>query len=1096
MLAAARAEDCLAGGGEMGAFMRGFDWSRHPLGPVSRWPQSLRTAVSMMLESRFAMVVAWGRDFRFFYNDRYRPVLGASKHPRALGAPAREIFPEVWHAIGPEFERTLRGEAFAMDDWLLPLDRNGYVENCWFTVSYSPIRDESGGVGGMLAVVAETTGRVESERRLTTLRELSRGAAGAQSSEDACARAVEIVAREPLDVPFAQLYLLDDDGRCARLAAHAGAIPDAARPPVIEIDDERAWPLGSVARTRETAVVDDLARRFGAMPGAPCPEPAHTAVVIPLARPGLEHPYGFLIAGVCPRRALDDRYREFFELAADHIATSVGNARALETERRRAEALAELDRAKTAFFGNVSHELRTPLTLMLGPLEDLLGDPSATLGAGERAHLEVVMRNARRLLKLVGGLLDFSRIEAGRADAGYEPVDLAAITSEIAGQFRAAIEHAGLRFTVTCDPIAAPVYVDREMWEKIVLNLLSNAFKFTFEGSIDVRLRDAGDHAILTIEDTGTGIPADELPKLFERFHRVRDARARTHEGTGIGLALVQALAHLHGGGVRVESAIDRGSAFTVAIRTGRAHLPADRLRERPRDPAAIARAFVDEAAGWAARSHAAAPPAPAARVLIADDNADMRDYLARTLSARYAVTAVADGASALEHARAHAPELILTDVMMPGLDGFELLRELRADPRTRELPVIMLSARAGEEASVEGLRASADDYLVKPFSARELIARVDSQLAVARARREAALQREHLHALFMQAPAPICILRGRDFVVELANPRCCALWSRSAEEVIGRPLLDAMPELEGQGLDQLLAGVMDTGVPYLGKERAVRIAAGGEERSRLLDFEYAPLRAPDGTIDGVLVLATDVTDAVQAREALERTVRYNEMFTAMLGHDLRNPLGAISTGAQLLVRRTDDERIVTPANRILSSSERMARMIDQLLDFTVARLGRGLELHRERVDLSAVARQVIGELEAVYASRSIELSIAGDPAGAWDADRLSQSLSNLLGNALEHGALGAPIQLELDGRAPDTLTVRVKNGGAIPPELLPVVFEPFRGSRRAERRSRGLGLGLYITREIARAHGGRLDVASTIETGTCFELELPRAGS
>jgi hypothetical protein len=157
-------EDCLAGGGEMGALMRSTDWSQTAFGPVAAWPQSLRTAISIMLESRFAMVVAWGPQFRFFYNDRYRPVLGG-KHPASLGKPGAEIFPEVWSVVGPEFEHVGRGGAFALDDWLLPLDRNGYLENCWFSVSYSPIRDESGGVGGVLAVVAGPPMRRRPSRR-------------------------------------------------------------------------------------------------------------------------------------------------------------------------------------------------------------------------------------------------------------------------------------------------------------------------------------------------------------------------------------------------------------------------------------------------------------------------------------------------------------------------------------------------------------------------------------------------------------------------------------------------------------------------------------------------------------------------------------------------------------------------------------------------------------------------------------------------------------------------------------------------------------------------------------------------------------------
>src|ERR1041384_1251433 len=204
-----RPEDCLAGGGEMGRMMRETNWNRTAFGAVASWPQSLRTAISMMLESRFAMVVAWGPEFRFFYNDRYQPILG-TKHPSALGAPGQQIFPEVWNVVGPEFERVRRGESFAIDDWLLPLNRSGYLENCWFTLSYSPIRDESGGVGGVLAVVAEVTEKVEGERRLATLRELAARAARATTPQDACSTALAAFEQNQADVPFASIYLLDD----------------------------------------------------------------------------------------------------------------------------------------------------------------------------------------------------------------------------------------------------------------------------------------------------------------------------------------------------------------------------------------------------------------------------------------------------------------------------------------------------------------------------------------------------------------------------------------------------------------------------------------------------------------------------------------------------------------------------------------------------------------------------------------------------------------------------------------------------------------------------------------------------------------------
>ena len=403
----------------MGAMMRAVQWDHTVFGPVGQWPQSLRTAVSMMLESRFAMVVAWGPDFRFFYNDRYRPILG-TKHPAALGTPAPEIFPEIWTVIGPEFERVRRGESFALDDWLLPLERNGYLENCWFTVSYSPIRDETGGVGGLLAVVAETTGRVEGERRLVTLRDLARRASDATTPEQACVNAAGALEANPTDVPFALIYLLDRDGAVARRVCAVGiddAHPANLASQTIGAPDD-PWRLTEAVRSSRMVTLTQLPGE-AIFPGGPADAPTHTAVLLPLTRPGLDHPYGVLVAGVSPRRALDERYTDFFELAADHIATAISNAVALDDARRRADALMEIDRAKTAFFSNVSHEFRTPLTLMLGPAEGLLADAHGPLLPAQREQIALLHRNAGRLSKLVNALLDFSRIEAGRAQASY-----------------------------------------------------------------------------------------------------------------------------------------------------------------------------------------------------------------------------------------------------------------------------------------------------------------------------------------------------------------------------------------------------------------------------------------------------------------------------------------------------------------------------------------------------------------------------------------------------------------------------------------------------------------------------------------------------
>jgi signal transduction histidine kinase len=736
----------LVGGGQMGALMRALDWSKTPVGPVAGWPQSLRTAVSVLLESKFAMMVAWGPDFTHFYNDAYRPILGSTKHP-SLGKAVPEVFPEIWSTIGPLFAEVMRGNAVGFDDLVVPLDRHGYLEECTFTFSYSPVRDESGAVGGVFVTVAETTTRVLHERRLRTLSELAARAAEAKTEQQAWQGAAEALATNEADVPFSLLYAFDRGGKVATLTASTGPLPPG----------EVAW-TPVLPASQQGELVGEVAARFGVRQGRTWPEPLERALVLPIARPGAPDPYGVLVMGLSPRRALDEAYRDFCRLVAGHVATGVASSRAHEEERRRAGALAEIDRAKTAFFSNVSHEFRTPLTLMLSPQEDALASPEGTLGGED---LRAVHRNTLRLVRLVNALLDFSRLEAGRAQASYQPVDLAERTADLASAFRSAIERGGLRFEVDCPPLPEPVHVDPEMWEKIVLNLLSNAFKFTFAGKIGVSLRAAGRQVHLRVADTGTGIPESELPRLFERFHRIEGARGRTHEGSGIGLSLVRDLVELHGGTIAVESREGEGTTFDITLPLGKAHLPADRIvGVQPRGgTAAGVTVFVQEALGWLASP--ASPGAVAlpdaaggggpstsiptsARVLVADDNADLRAYLTRLLEPHCAVEAVSDGAQAIAAARARPPDLVLSDVMMPDVDGFALLRALRADARTARIPVILLSARAGEESRVEGLTAGADDYLVKPFSARELVARVGTHLQLARLRREAEVAREH----------------------------------------------------------------------------------------------------------------------------------------------------------------------------------------------------------------------------------------------------------------------------------------------------------------------------------------------------------------
>jgi PAS domain S-box-containing protein len=766
----------LRGGGEMGALIAAHDWSQTSLGAPDTWPQSLKTAIRIMLTSRQPIWVGWGPELLFFYNDPYKSIIGG-RHPVALGQPTSVVWHEIWHEIGPLLATALSGvEGTYVEQKLLIMERNGYPEETYYTFSYSPVPDDHGSTGGIICANSDDTARVIGERQLTLLREIGAASTDARTWRDACESTMRALATDAHDIPFALFYSAEPGSASVSLAGTCGIeAGHPAAPAALHAQHGAPWPFADVLRRQALQRVTGLTERFGtALPGGAWSQAPQEAAVLPVQPSGEHGRGGVLIVGLNPFRLFDDRYRSFLNLVARQMGSALGYAHAYEEERRRAEALAEIDRAKTTFFSNISHEFRTPLTLMLGPLEELLARPQP-LPDDERQLVEVTHRNSLRLLKLVNALLDFSRIEAGRIQIHTQPTELAGFTAELASLFRSAVESAGMKLVVDCAPLPRLVELDRDMWEKIVLNLLSNAFKFTLSGTITVSVKPAGEDSIeMRVSDTGIGIPEHELPRLFERFHRVEGAAGRSVEGSGIGLALVQELVRLNGGAIRVESRLGVGSCFTVVLPAGPAVAPAG---TGPGDAAAHARAatsrqaqsYVEAALRWlpdgenvaftgeagtplelaaeadamaahetASADHAAVRHGEAGRVLVVDDNADLRDYMRRLLSAAgHDVLVADDGIAALNAARRSEPDLVVSDVMMPRLDGFGLLRELRADETLRETPVLLLSARAGEEARVGGLESGADDYLTKPFSARELLARVHGNLQLARLRRE-----------------------------------------------------------------------------------------------------------------------------------------------------------------------------------------------------------------------------------------------------------------------------------------------------------------------------------------------------------------------
>lgn len=1127
------AEQIFTGSSEMAALMRSHDWSQTPFGAVETWPQSLRSSLSICLNSRFPIAIYWGQDYLLLYNDAWRPIVG-DKHSWALGHPGREVWSEIWDDIGSELASVLAtGEGTFHKDDLLSMYRFGYTEECYFEYTFNPIQGQDGAIDGVFNVVSETTYRVLNDRRSRLLRELAAKTGTAKTLEASCTLMLEALNSDPFDIPLALLYLIDSDGKQARLCNSSEfASGNLVNPAVIDLttaDDPNGWPIALAAQTAQPQEINNLVSRFGVLPGSPWAEPPQEAIVLPIAAPGQGKISGVLVAVASPRRRLDDNYRDFFTQIARQIAIAISNAQAYEAERQRAEALAEIDRAKTVFFNNISHEFRTPLTLMLGPTEDALSDLAEPLPPAQQARIETVQRNGIRLLKLVNTLLDFSRIEAGRAQATYEPTDLAVYTAELASVFRSTIERANLRLVVDCPILSESVYVDREMWEKIVFNLLSNAFKFTLEGEISVQLQQLGDRVELKVQDTGIGIPATELPHLFKRFHRVKGAKGRSFEGSGIGLSLVQELVQLHHGAIEVTSVEGEGTCLTIAIPTGTAHLPAKQINTAKNltPTVKVTNFFVEEASRWlpeantqfsqSAEFNSAKPlqtsslqpqSAKTARILVADDNADMRDYLKRLLSQRYKVEAAADGIAALNAIRRLSPDLVLSDVMMPELDGFELLRSLRSDLKTQQIPIILLSARAGEEARLEGLEAGADDYLTKPFSARELLARVEATLKLSKLRQETAAREYALRAETEAVSVRLeTVLAGindhfvvfdRNWRIAYLNEQAAVALGQPQENLLGQNIWDLFPDLVGTEFYDRLHQVMQDRIP-------TRFEYYYPTWKRWFENRLYP------TPDGIVNLCSDISDRKQleaersrllaqeqiAREDAETANRIKDEFLAVLSHELRSPLNPILGWSKLLQNGNLD---AAKTKQGLATIERNARLQSELIEdlLDVSRILQGkLSLNVNRVNLAATIQAAIETVHLAAEAKSISVDVALDPKVGHvfgDATRLQQVVWNLLSNAVKFTAPGGRITVQLK-QIGDLAQIAVSdNGKGIHPNFLPYVFDYFRQENGATtRKFGGLGLGLAIVRNLVELHGGTVQADSSgEELGATFIVNLP----
>lgn len=1119
----------LSGGGELGQRIREFDWSKTSLGPVETWPQSLRTCVRIMLTSRQPIWIGWGKELIKLYNDPYKTIVGG-KHPWALGSPSAVVWKEIWEHIGVMLKKAMeRGEGTYVESQLLVMHRNGYPEETYYTFSYTPIPGDDGRTAGIICANTDDTDRIISERQLRTLTALGKNLLNLQSDEEIISNTIESLKDNPHDFPYVLFYTLKGDkavyAGSTSLGQAAAAIPTEI---YLSGDSPLANAMRGTMKDRRPHLFNGVEQYIGPMPKGAWEVSSDKAIILPVMQAGSKEPYGFLLVGFNPYRLLDEKYSGFFNLIADQVATSFADVHVLKEERKRVEALAELDRAKTLFFSNISHEFRTPLTLLMSPLEDALNDPDVI--PENKKRLDVAYRNGLRMQKLVNTLLEFSRIEAGRMDGKFERVDICTLTEDLVSTFRSAIEKAGMSLEIECHEVTGDVYVDPEMWERIILNLVSNAFKYSNDGTIKVTVREVDQELQVTISDTGVGIPEDQLEKIFDRFHRVENTQGRSQEGTGIGLAMVKELVRIHHGTIKVSSLPGKGSVFNLSIPLGKAHLPADKISDSEGRTFVYkhSAAFVEEALKWIPGEQSDdtmvdIPPqdsngVPKHVVLLADDNTDMREYVQRLLSGQFTVITARDGEEALNKAIAAKPDLILSDIMMPKLDGFGLLKKLRNHPDLKTTPVIFLSARAGEEAKVEGLDAGADDYLVKPFSARELIVRISNHIRISQVRRETEQQ---FYQLFLQAPAMINVFRGPDFKYELFHPQNKEILGDV--DFTGMSVRTVLPELGDQGVFEVMEQVYKTGDTIHLNEQPILFHRNGVKTQRYLNLTWQPWYDLRGGIQGVISFGIDVTEAVTARKKVEESERkYRELseelevkvetrteelkrsnddlqqFAHVASHDLKEPVRKFRTFINRLKEEFGDTLPETGKlylNKMQNAAERMSAMITGVLKY--ASLNESEDI--TAVDLGEIIKNIESDLEVIIHQTHAQINKTRLPVVAGSSVLLYQLFYNLINNSLKFSDLVPVIDISTstvvqNGREFAKIVI-ADQGIGFNQAFASRIFEAFTRLNSKDKYE-GTGLGLALCKKIVERHHGTITAEGKEGEGAIFTITLPLAQS
>lgn len=771
------------------------------------------------------------------------------------------------------------------------------------------------------------------------------------------------------------------------------------------------------------------------------------------------------------------------------------------------EKTRELDELKTRFFANVSHELRTPLTLVLGPVDRLL--ESGQLADGERQAVQVIQRNARLLHRQVDNLLDIAKLEAGRMLVHYSETDLAELLRLLASHFESVAADRRIRFELDI-PATLPTQVDEEKLQRIVLNLLANAFNFVADGGrVAVALEIVGDTVAIRVCDNGPGVPEALREAIFERFRQVEDGAGRRFGGTGLGLAIVREFVLLHGGEVSVGEAAGGGAEFVVVLPRwappGSAVAPASGRRK-------------GEAAAYAADAVAtspiAAPPVgeQGALILVVEDNPEMNAFVVAALAPRYRVASAFDGQAGLDTARALRPDLIVSDVMMPGMSGDRMVEAIRRDPFLDDTPVVMLTAKADDALRLKLLRHGVQDYICKPFSVDELLARIAGLLSERRriGTRLRSVE-ERFRATFEQAAVGIAHV-GPDGRWLRVNRKLCEIVGYDHDELLALTFQDITDPADLDAdlvlVGQVLAGEIDSyqiEKRYLRRDgrkiwinltvSLVRDEQGAPDYFISVVEEIGPRKAAEAE---VARLNADLERRVFERTAeLEAANRELDSFAYAVSHDLRTPLRAINGFSAMLEEDCADELSETARGflgQIIQASRRMGALIEGIL--TLSRSSRG-DMQKCSVNLSEMANRILGEIAQLDPGRSVRTAVAPGIVGHGDPLMLDVLLRNLLENAWKYTARAAAPEIRFFAETVDgqPCFCVADNGAGFDMRHAAKLFQPFQRLHRQDEYP-GIGIGLATVQRIVSRHGGTIEASGTPGGGARFCFSLPATGA